>query len=65
MDVKKDTTIATRGGIHGATSIPAVSKYMARLLYICSVKTNTNNIKHVLLNYHTGTSMSRDERNRI
>jgi hypothetical protein len=28
MDVKKDTTIATRGGIHGPTSIPAVSKYI-------------------------------------
>jgi hypothetical protein len=28
MDVKKDTTSATRGGIQGATSTPAVSKYI-------------------------------------
>src|SRR4030043_2363189 len=28
MDVKKETTSATRGGIHGATSTPAVSKYI-------------------------------------
>jgi hypothetical protein len=28
IDVKNDTTSATRGGIHGATSTPAVSKYI-------------------------------------
>jgi hypothetical protein len=34
MDVQKETTSATRGGIHGATSIPAVSKYMKYLLKV-------------------------------
>jgi len=32
MEVKKEMPKATSGGSHGATSIPAVGKYMINLL---------------------------------